>query len=276
MEKWYVVEDGECYNVFSEEDINNYGIERDQIVKVTNNMDKAFDIAEKLNRDMEESSPNFSPMKGYYNESVNEAHGVKKHNSPKNTLSAIRKGNRDAEKEIYGDGFKSKKKLHKTGKTFDRKNNKVDINNLDKYQNESKKKSFALTENDIKHMVYESVKNLMKEDVDGNELIGKLFGGEKLGDMLHNENGEVNWGNEIEQLIAKLKEKFAEVIIPEEDEYGISSTPFETLINHLKYYYEHNTFDDVCFRKIYDMLDNYDLTSDSEVMNILRQLKNYC
>ena len=212
---------------------------------------------------------------GILAESVNEEHGNKKHKSPKNTLSAIRKGNRDADKEIYGDGFKANKKIHKTGKTFDRKNNKVDINNLDKYQNESKKKSFALTENDIKHMVYESVKNLMKEDVDGNELIGNLFG-KKLGDMLHNENDEVNWGNEIEQLIEKLKEKFAEVIVPEEDEFGMSSTPFETLINHLKYYYEHNTFDNVCFKKIYDMLDNYDLTSDGEVMSILKQLKTYC
>lgn len=117
-------------------------------------------------------------------ENVNEAHGTKKHNGPKNTLSAIRKGNRDAEKEIYGDGFKSTKKIHKTGKTFDRKNNKVDINNLDKY-NESKKNSLTLTENDIKQMVVESVKRIVKENVDGNEVIKNLFGSEKLGDLFH-------------------------------------------------------------------------------------------
>jgi len=160
MEKWYVVEDGECYNVFSEEDINNYGIERDQIVKVTNNMDKAFNIAEKLNRDMEESSPNFSPMKGYYNESVNEAHGVKKHNSPKDTLSAIRKGNRDAEKEIYGDGFKPKKKLHKAKSDYNRKDNKIDINDIDKFKNESVNK---ISLNDLNYIVTECVKRLLEK-----------------------------------------------------------------------------------------------------------------
>lgn len=69
MEKWYVVDDGEVYNVFPESDLKQYGIKRDQIVKVTTNMDMAFNYAEKLNRDIEEKSPNFAPSKGYYNES---------------------------------------------------------------------------------------------------------------------------------------------------------------------------------------------------------------
>ena len=69
MEKWYVVDDGEVYNVFPESDLKQYGIERDQIVKVTTNMDMAFNYAEKLNREVEEKSANFSPLKGYYNES---------------------------------------------------------------------------------------------------------------------------------------------------------------------------------------------------------------
>lgn len=69
MEKWYVVDDGEVYNVFPESDLKQYGIERDQIVKVTTNMDMAFNYAEKLNREAEEKSTNFSPLKGYYNES---------------------------------------------------------------------------------------------------------------------------------------------------------------------------------------------------------------
>ena len=71
MEKWYVVDDGEVYNVFPESDLKQYGIERDQIVKVTTNMDMAFNYAEKLNREVEEKSPNFAPSKGYYNESKN-------------------------------------------------------------------------------------------------------------------------------------------------------------------------------------------------------------
>ena len=61
-----------------------------------------------------------------------------------------------------------------------------------------------------------------------------------------------------------------------EDEYGISSTPFKNLIDHLKYYYEHTTFDSACFNAIYKMLDDYDFTSDGEVMEILKQLKKYC
>ena len=69
MEKWYVVDDGEVYNVFPESDLKQYGIERDQIVKVTTNMDMAFNYAEKLNREVEEKSTNFAPSKGYYNES---------------------------------------------------------------------------------------------------------------------------------------------------------------------------------------------------------------
>ena len=69
MEKWYVVDDGEVYNVFPESDLKQYGIKRDQIVKVTTNMDMAFNYAEKLNREVEEKPTNFSPLKGYYNES---------------------------------------------------------------------------------------------------------------------------------------------------------------------------------------------------------------
>ena len=246
--KWYVVEDGEQYNVFSEEDIQNYGIEHDQIIKVFNDMNRAFDYAEKKNRETEESSPYFSPMKGYYNESkINEVHGAKKHKTPKDTLSAVRKGNREAEREIYGDGFKSKKKIHKTGKTFDRKNNKVDINNLQKYQNES----IQFSENDIKTIITECVKKILKEDIDE----------------------KIDWGMNVEQLISKLENKFAEIIAPEEDEYGISSTPFKKLISHLKYYYEHERFDSYCFNAIYEMLDNYDMIQDGEIMEILKQLK---
>lgn len=69
MEKWYVVDDGGVYNVLNEHDLVEYGIEQDQIVKIFNNPDKAFDYAEELNREEEESSPEFSPAQGYYNES---------------------------------------------------------------------------------------------------------------------------------------------------------------------------------------------------------------
>ena len=69
MEKWYVVDDGGQYNVLNEDDIVKYGVEKDQIIKVTNNMKVAFNLADKLNREAEENSSDFQPMRGYYNES---------------------------------------------------------------------------------------------------------------------------------------------------------------------------------------------------------------
>ena len=202
--------------------------------------------------------------------SVNEEHGNKKHKSPKNALNAVRKGNRDAEREIYGDGFRPGKKVHKAKNDYSRKSNKVDINNLEKY-NES---TIKLSENDLKQIVLESYKRLMgkfiNEDTIGVDYSDKDDFGKYAPGL------SVNWGNNIESLISKLEEKFSEVIAPEEDEYGISLTPLENLINHLKYYYEHETFDSACFNSIYKMLDNYDFTSDEEVLNILKQLKKYC
>ena len=69
MEKWYVVDDGEVYNVLSEEEFDPEFYDRSQVIKVTTNMDVAFNIADKLNRKVQEKMHNFSPMKGYYNES---------------------------------------------------------------------------------------------------------------------------------------------------------------------------------------------------------------
>lgn len=184
---------------------------------------------------------------------VNESHGKKKHNAPKDALAAMRKGNREADQEIFGDGFRQTKKVHKAKNDYNRKNNKVNLNKLDRYDESVKKINY----NDLLSIISESVAKhikVLKEGLDG----------------------VVNWGNNIESLISKLEEKFAEVIAPEEDEYGISSTPFKNLINHLKYYYEHETFDSACFNAIYKMLDNYDFTSDGEVMSILKQLKKYC
>lgn len=70
MEKWYVVDDGEIYNVLPESEFIDGGYDKDQVVKVTNNMDYAFNYAERLNREVEEKSNNFHPLKGYYNECV--------------------------------------------------------------------------------------------------------------------------------------------------------------------------------------------------------------
>ena len=47
---------------------------------------------------------------------VNESHGKKKHNDPKDALAAMRKGNREADQEIFGDGFHQTKKVKKKKK----------------------------------------------------------------------------------------------------------------------------------------------------------------
>lgn len=131
-------------------------------------------------------------------------------------------------------------------------------------------KTFKLNENDIKKMVMECVKKVLKEGIDSIDYSDK----EDYGDYAP--GLEINWGDNIESLISKLEEKFASVIAPEEDEFGMSSTPLKSLVDHLKYYYEHETFDSACFSAIYKMLDNYDFIQDEEVMEILKQLKKYC
>ena len=180
---------------------------------------------------------------------INESHGTKKHKGPKDALAAMRKGNREADQEMFGGGFRQTKKIHKSPK-MERPSKKVDLDKLDRYDESIVK----ITDNDIKSMVAECVKKILKE----------------------NDDFSINWGNHIESLIKQLEEKFAGVIAPEEDEYGMTSTPLESLISHLKYYYDHETFDSACFNAIYKMLDNYDFTSDEEVMNILKRLKMYC
>jgi hypothetical protein len=99
MEKWYVVDDGGVYNVFPESDLEQYGIERDQIVKVTTNMDMAFNYAEKLNREEEERSPYFSPSQGYYNESKNRGMKVTLTESKLNSIIA------ESIKRVLSEGF---------------------------------------------------------------------------------------------------------------------------------------------------------------------------
>lgn len=88
MEKWYVVDDGGVYNVLSEHDLVEYGVEQNQIVKIFNNPDRAFDYAEELNREEEESSPEFSPSQGYYNESKNRSMKVTLTESKLNSIIA--------------------------------------------------------------------------------------------------------------------------------------------------------------------------------------------
>lgn len=91
---------------------------------------------------------------------ITEAHGVKKHNTPKDKRAAERKGNRDAEKDMFGDGFKPKNKIHKIKNYNRRDNKKVSIEDND--MNESKN-IVRLSESELKNMVQESVKRIVKE-----------------------------------------------------------------------------------------------------------------
>ena len=45
------------------------------------------------------------------------------------TIKAIRKGNREAEFELFGPGFHSKNKVQKSKRKYDRKQNKVTARN---------------------------------------------------------------------------------------------------------------------------------------------------
>ena len=92
---------------------------------------------------------------------VNESHGKKKHNAPKDTLAAMRKGNREADQEIFGGGFRQTKKVHKAKNDYSRKNNKVNVNTIDKFrENESVDR---ISMNDMCYMVTECVKRILKE-----------------------------------------------------------------------------------------------------------------
>lgn len=132
---------------------------------------------------------------------VNESHGKKKHNAPKDALAAMRKGNREADQEIFGGGFRQTKKVHKAKSDYNRKNNKVNVNNIDKFrENESVNR---ISMNDIHYMVTECVKRMLKEMYNINDnpypenenknMIYQLAYGEI--DYLYNE-GVVNYNDE--------------------------------------------------------------------------------
>lgn len=128
---------------------------------------------------------------------LRESHGSKKHNAPKDALAAMRKGNREADQEIFGGGFRQTKKVHKAKNDYDRKNNKVDLDKLDRYDESVKKINY----NDLLSIISESVAKhikMLKEDFDSDNdyedeftgyFIDKEFylpeGNRMVGDMGH-------------------------------------------------------------------------------------------
>lgn len=78
--KYYVVDDGGVYNVFSSDMFDKNGnyiedmslnLNDMDIVKTTNSEEQAWAYAEKMNREQEESSYDFAPSRGYFDESIN-------------------------------------------------------------------------------------------------------------------------------------------------------------------------------------------------------------
>ncbi len=74
MLKFYVVDDGGVYNVFTSDmfdaqgryiENKSYTIDDFDIIKTTNSEEQAWRLADKLNREAEESSSDFAPSRGY-------------------------------------------------------------------------------------------------------------------------------------------------------------------------------------------------------------------
>ena len=87
---------------------------------------------------------------------IAESHGNKKHNGPKDYLAANRKGQRDADMEINGPGFKSGTKIHKTAKRDkSERGGKVNVNNYERF----------VDENTLVKIVAESVKKFINEEM---------------------------------------------------------------------------------------------------------------
>jgi hypothetical protein len=85
---------------------------------------------------------------------TNESHGAKKHNGPKDTLAAMRKGNREAEMEKMGGGFRQTKKIHKL-KT-EKPSKKVD---LDKIEKDDMYESATISYTKLMEIISESISN---------------------------------------------------------------------------------------------------------------------
>lgn len=210
---------------------------------------------------------------------LTESHGQKKHNPPKDALCAMRKGNREGEMEIYGDGFKANKKIHRTGKKDKLDKKKINVNNYHEFVGESINNKVKITESSLNALIANAIRKNLKEQQDlmqyeDDDMILDTSPKDDFGKYAP--GMEVNWGENIENMIKTLSSYFSEFFAPEEDEFGFKQNAFDDLINHLKYYYEINRFNERAFNAIYQLLDNYDLTSDEEVKHILLALKNYC
>ena len=87
--------------------------------------------------------------------SLDESHGNKKHNGPKDKFAAMRKGNRDAERDMFGDGFKAKDRIH-NAKGYDRREGK----RVQYAYDEMDENVVRLNGEDIRNMIKENLKEV--------------------------------------------------------------------------------------------------------------------
>ena len=121
MEKYYIVDDGSFFQVISESEMDKYGFEDDQIVKVFNNGDAAFAFAEKENRKREEQQPNFQPSQGYF--------GLKESQLKKIVLESTKRALKEISYGMARDAFK------KAGEDLDNGRNWLDKKKMNRYNN---------------------------------------------------------------------------------------------------------------------------------------------
>ena len=94
---------------------------------------------------------------------INEAHGKKKHNPPKDELAAMRKGNREAELDVFGGGFRQRTKKHKL--KGEKISKKVD---LDRVGNDDMNETRVISYDDLSKIINEEIskhlKSILKEE----------------------------------------------------------------------------------------------------------------
>jgi hypothetical protein len=69
------------------------------------------------------------------NDELNESHGNKKFNGPRDEMAAIKKANRELDFEKYGNGFKSNSCAYKDRR--DKRQEKINVRNYEKYIDEA-------------------------------------------------------------------------------------------------------------------------------------------
>lgn len=100
------------------------------------------------------------------------------------------------------------------------------------------KKTIRLTESELKNMIAESVKRVLNENIDDDMAIWDKRG-----------------KDEFALILKKIDKIISEVLGGEENEYGFTDTPLSWIISE----YSMDGNKKQTARKVYSMLDNYDM-----------------